>query len=799
MRSQILQRFHRLTWQRLVLALFYPVILLNSFPASATKSKPDQISVAARYDENIKPLLGKYCYGCHDEKKQKADLSLQAFESLSMAAVKTNRQIWEKVLNNLQNHEMPPQEKPQPSEQERSLITSWIEKEVFSCDCNNPDPGRVTLHRLNRAEYNNTVRDLLAVDFQPARDFPSDDTGYGFDNNGDVLSLSPILLEKYLAAAEKILNTAIISEAFTNGNSTRFEAEKLASTAPGGVFQNRAFQLTREGELYTNYTFSKSGEYIFRAKAFGQQAGPDPAQMNLLVDGEIVKTFDVAAIQEAPAIYEIHFKAKPGIKKISAAYINNYVNSADPDPENRDRNLVIDYLEIVGPAGPQIYPESHRRIFSKSIPAAGKARQAYAREIIGNFAKRAYRRPLTASEVARLTGFYEMAQREGENFESGIKLALQAALVSPHFLFRGELQVDPDNSKSTHAIDEFALASRLSYFLWSSMPDDELFQLAERGHLRKNLEGQIRRMLREKKSSALVENFAGQWLQIRNLNLVAPDPEKFPAFDDSLRLAMRKETELFFESLLRGNRSVFELLGADYTFVNGFLARLYGIPKISGETFQRVSLKGTSRSGILTHASILTLTSNPTRTSPVKRGKWVLENILGTPPPPPPPDVPDLKDEKGIAATGTLRQRIEQHRSNPNCASCHARMDPIGFAFENFDGIGAWRKQDGDSAIDSSGELVSGESFRDSTELRKILISEKKQEFVRCLTEKLLTYALGRGMEMYDRCAINEISTGLAKHNYKFTDLVVEVAKSVPFQMRRGEERVGLENKTASR
>ncbi|MEO5803192.1 MAG: DUF1592 domain-containing protein [Verrucomicrobiota bacterium] len=771
-----------------ILAFF--VVPLDLRAALLGKNKVVATSRHKDYEQDIRPLLGKYCYGCHGETKKKADLSLQLFET--KASVLNDLSTWEKVLHHVQTREMPPENKPQPSDEERTLITRWIESDVFNCDCDHPDPGRVTLHRLNRAEYNNTIRDLLGAGFRAADDFPADDSGYGFDNIGDVLSLSPILLEKYMATAEKILNTAIVIEFSTSGPAKRFEAEKLASTAPGGLFQNRAFRLSREGEIYTPFTFAQPGDYILRAKAFGEQAGTEPARMEFRIDGAVMKTFDVTAVQNAPQVYELHFKIGAGPKKISAGYINNYVNQDDPDPDNRDRNLIIDYLEIVGPAAPQALPESHKRIFPRPVPVLAEAKKNYARQILNNFAKRAYRRPLTTGELDRLVAFMEMAQSEGDNFQKGIKLALQAVLVSPHFLFRGEIQPDPNNAKSIHSIDEFALASRLSYFLWSSMPDDELFRLAEQGKLRKNLEPQVRRMLRDKKTAAFVENFAGQWLQIRNLNLVMPDLEKFPEFDEPLRIAMRKETELFFESLLKENRSIFDLLAANYTFVNERLAKHYGIPKISGEQFRRVSLNKypatAGRSGILTHASILTLTSNPTRTSPVKRGKWVLENILGAPPPPPPANVPDLKEGKATALTGTLRQRLEQHRADPNCASCHARMDPIGFAFENFDGVGGWRKKDGDLPIDASGELVSGESFRDASELRKILVSQKKEEFVRCLSEKLLTYALGRGMEMYDRCAIEQIAKNLTKKNYKFDELIMEIAKSVPFQMRRGEE-----------
>ena len=388
--------------------------------------------------------------------------------------------------------------------------------------------------------------------------------------------------------------------------------------------------------------------------------------------------------------------------------------------------------------------------------------------------------------MQRLMRFVESALNDGEEADSGLRLALKAVLVSPQFLFRGESQPDPNNPQSVHGIDEFALASRLSYFLWSSMPDDPLFAEARRGTLRKNVEAQVKRMLKDAKSKALVDNFAGQWLQIRNLSQVTPAKEKYPKFDESLREAMEKETELFFDYIMREDRSVLEFINADYTFVNERLARHYGIAGVKGDKFQRVSLKGTARGGLLTQGSILTITSNPTRTSPVKRGKWVLENLLGTPPPPPPPDVPELKEGKEL--TGTLRERMEQHRANPSCAVCHQRMDPIGFGFENFDGIGAWREKDGSAPIDPSGELVTGETFKGPAELKNILLKQKRTEFIRCLTEKMLTYALGRGLEYYDRCATDQIAKELAKKNYRFSQLITAIVKSTPFQMRRGEQ-----------
>jgi hypothetical protein len=387
-----------------------------------------------------------------------------------------------------------------------------------------------------------------------------------------------------------------------------------------------------------------------------------------------------------------------------------------------------------------------------------------------------------------LMKIFEMVQKDGGSFEASVKLALEAVLVSPHFLYRWEEQSQPDNPESVHSIDEYALATRLSYFLWSSMPDDELFRLAASGGLRKNLEPQVIRMLKDPKAHALVENFADQWLQIRALSSSAPDAKMFPGFDEDLRGAMESETEMFFEYIMKQDRSVLEFLDSDYTFLNEQLAKLYGIDGVGGQQFRRVSLTGKERGGLLTQASILTLTSTSTRTAPVKRGKWVLDNILGTPPPPPLPEVPPLKEDSEAMLTGSLRQRMEQHRMDPNCANCHAKMDPIGFGFEHYDGIGAWRAKEGEYAIDATAQLVTGEKFDGAAEFKKLLLSTKRDQFTHCLSEKMLTYALGRGLERYDKCALDKISANLAKERYKFSALVLEVARSAPFQMRRGEQ-----------
>ena len=736
------------------------------------------------FEKEVQPLLRRLCYDCHGDTAPKADLSLQAYQNL--AAARQDRRVWEKVLHHVRTREMPPEGKPQPTEAERGLFVKWIETELFPLDCARPDPGRVTIRRLNRAEYNHTIRDLVGVDFQPADSFPPDDSGYGFDNIGDVLSLSPLLVEKYLAAAEQVLDRAIATPDSRHPPKRLFPAEKFKITGGGGL-EGCCVNLFSTGEVFVDQPVSAPGEFIFRVRAYGQQAGPEPAKMALKLDGQKIKTFEVKEVEAAPGTFETRLRLEPGSRRLGAAFLNDYYNPNDPNPANRDRNLVVQSIEVEGPldAPPPPFPEMHRRIFI--CQPTPDTRAECARKIIRDFARRAYRRPIAAAELERLARLADQAEQAGESFENAIKLALQAVLISPHFLFRGELQPEPDNPQVTRPVDEFALASRLSYFLWSSMPDDELFALAEKGRLRTNLEAQVRRMIRDPKARALVENFAGQWLQIRNLKLATPDPKEFPGFDEELRAAMQRETELLFDAILREDRSVLEFLTADYTFVNERLARHYGLSGVKGEGFRRVSLAGTRRGGVLTHASVLTITSNPTRTSPVKRGKWVLENLLATPVPPPPANVPPLTETKAAVAAASLRQRMEQHRENPMCASCHALMDPVGFGLENFDGIGAWRDQDGPFAVDPSGQLATGETFASAAELRAILAARQRDAFTRCLAEKLLTYALGRGLEYYDPCALNQITAALAKQGYQFSALVLEVARSVPFQMRRGE------------
>ncbi|MFO0945847.1 MAG: DUF1592 domain-containing protein [Planctomycetota bacterium] len=749
------------------------------------EDKPAEPTSAEPFEAKVRPFLQKHCLECHGEKEPAGGLALHKFKEKD--SITKHRKVWKKVAHNIRTHAMPPEEKPRPDADEVESIAAWITTELNNFDCSGQhDPGRVTIRRLNREEYNNTIRDLVGIAFRPADDFPSDDVGYGFDNIGDVLSLSPLLLEKYLSAAEQIVNKAIVTDDPRRSKLVRVPGDKLAMTETVRGLDDGTRLITGLGAVHCEYFARTEGDYILRVKAYGEQAGTEPVKMSISVDGRFVHFANVTATRDEPKIFEKRIKLAEGGRKIAATFLNDYSRPTDPDPTKRDRNLAVSHIEIEGPIGlePTPLPESHTRIIFRqpTLETEGEC----AREIVERFATRAFRRPVPPEEVARYLKLYDLARTEGDGFEQGIQLALQGILVSPHFLFRIEVDKDPKDPKAIHPITDFELATRLSYFLWSTMPDEELFALAREGKLREgdNLASQIKRMLADPKSKEFVENFAGQWLQLRSLMLLAPDTKRFPEFDDSLRAAMREETLLFFETVMKEDRSILDFIDADFTYLNGRLAKHYGIPGVDGSEFRRVALPPGPRGGILTQASILTVTSNPTRTSPVKRGKWILEELLGEPPPPPPPNVPEL-EAQGQSLTGTLRQKMEQHRSNPSCASCHARLDPLGFGLENFNAIGGWRDKEGDFPIDASGELPDGSRFQGPAELKQILKS-KQAEFRRCLTEKMLTYALGRGLEYYDQCAVDEIVEALAADGNRFSRLILEVASSEPFQQRRG-------------
>lgn len=741
------------------------------------------------FGSDVLPIMKSLCFDCHGNKRAKAELNLEALGE--KPDFFRNARVWERVNHVLRLREMPPEEKPQPSEDQRILLTEFIDKQLAKFDCSNPDvpvnPGRVTLRRLNRNEYNNTIRDLFGLDFQPAEDFPNDEVGYGFDNIGDVLSISPILMEKYLQAAEEITAQAIKTNIppYPPEDSIRTKKWGTRSDDDSVRIENDSYWgLWREGSIDIRYPFRSKGEYILQINAYGTPAGEELPKMQVSLDGKVLKTFEVKALEDAPEKYLVKLNTDKGNHRISVAYLNNYVNDDSPDPALRgDRNLFVRETKMIGPLdAPQpSLPDSHRRVIIRQ-PAPNETRKV-ALASLTQFASKAFRRPVEKKEISRLLSLVDMAQASGDSFEKGMQLATQAILLSPHFLFRWELDTRPSNKESIRKLNDWELASRLSYFLWSSMPDKELRLLAKKGELSipAVLDAQIRRMIADPKSDALIENFAGQWLQIRNLNTVTPDPEKFPEFNDSLREAMKRETELFFAALIREDRSVLEFIDSDFTYLNERLAKHYRIDGVKGDKFQRVSLpKSSGRGGILTQASILTITSNPTRTSPVLRGKWILEQILGTPPPPPPPDVEELEETEEAAATSSLRERLEIHRAKSECATCHAKMDPLGFALENFNAIGAWRDVDGKFPINPAGELPTGEEIDGPEGLKTVLKS--RETFIRSLAEKLLTFALGRGLEYYDKCAVDEICRELKSKDFRFSALINGVVNSKPFR-----------------
>jgi hypothetical protein len=735
---------------------------------------------------HIQPLLQEFCVDCHNEEKHKGDFSLTPF--LNNPNLVEHRKAWEKVLELVESREMPPEKKPQPTQEQRDVLLHFIEGELAKADCVGPaNPGKVTIRRLNREEYKNTIRDLMGVQYEP-EDFPNDEVGYGFDNIGDVLSLPPMLMEKYLAAAEEIVGRAIVLDAPSKPVKKRLRGDQFESGAEWiKPLENKALAMHREGEANAKAQFPHQGEYTFRVRASADLAGPELPKLTLGVGGKTLQTFEIGHGGKS-ANYELKATLSPGSHRVTLGFLNNYNDANNADPKLRgDRNIFVEYVEIETPPGPPpALPASHQRLITR-MPQPGEEREV-ALEILGRFLPEAYRRPVENAEVERVAKFVELAQQNGGSFLEGIQASFQAALCSPHFLFRWEL--DPASAKPGHAreLSDYEVASRLSYFLWTTKPDAELSALAAKGELRRPavLEQQIARMVKDWRIRAFVNNFGGQWLQIRNIWEVDIDRDIFPKWKDNYKGLMKEETERFLEAFIREDRPVTELLDADFTYLNEELAGYYGIAGVKGKDFQRVTLpKDSPRGGIVTMGSVLVSTSTPTRTSPVIRGKWILEQILGTPPPPAPPDVPPLPEQKQVSQTSSVRQRLEQHRSQAECAGCHNRMDPLGFALENFDAAGAWREMDGKFPIDASGKLANGTSFNGARDLKQVLKANKN--FIHGLTEKMLTYALGRGLEHYDKCAIDNVMAELAKRENRFSALVIGIVTSDPFLKRRPE------------
>jgi mono/diheme cytochrome c family protein len=733
------------------------------------------------FKSQIRPMLDQYCSHCHSGDDPAGKLDLDVYQD--GAGLVKDHSRWATIAERLRSGDMPPEGEERPDDTQIEPIASWIERQVAAAEFGRVrDPGRVTMRRLNRVEYNNTIRDLIGLDFHPSREFPTDDVGYGFDNNGDVLSLPPLLMEKYLAAAQTIAEAAIVTHPQTQVLLDVI-AKHTVQSGDGRSFNDTAWKFSGHGALAVELPIVAAGKYRVLVKAFGQQAGPDPARMELKTDGRSIAVVDVTAIARAPETYEVVAELHSGKQQLSIEFINDYYSLTAPVGQ-RDRNLVIETIRVESVVGSDgALPDTHRRIIFRD-PAPGTESET-AHEIFTRFATRAFRRPVESVEVDRLLKLYELALSRGDSFNDGIALGVQAVLVSPQFLFRLELDPPPaaDGSASgdVRALTDYEVASRLSYFLWSSMPDDVLFSEAAAGRLHEPvaIAAQARRMLADGRSRAFVESFTGQWLQLRRLDELSPDKQLFPDYDRQLAHDMGEETERFFAAIITEDRSVLDFLDANFTFVNQRLARLYNLPGVEGTEFRRVELEPGQRGGILTHGSILTLTSNPNRTSPVKRGKWVLENLLGAAAPPPPPDVPALVETKRAIATDSLRKRIEQHRNNAQCASCHARMDPIGFGLENYNAIGAWRNEDDGFPIDASGTLA-GQKFASPAELKERLRG-KSAQFTRCLAGKLLTYALGRGLESYDRVALAEVVSRTTAAGFRFSSLIEAVVESDPF------------------
>ena len=773
-------------------------------PARAAQAPADPAVAGHRQ------ALARYCITCHNERIRTAGLLL---DRVDIARVDRDPAVWEKVVRKLRTGLMPPDGRPRPDAATYAALVAHLETALDRAAQAASNPGwPAQIHRLNRAEYTNAVRDLLGLEVDGRALLPADDSGYGFDNIGDVLTVSPGLMARYLSAAARISRRAV-------GDPTLRPGTTLYKTSPLLLQEGRMSEdlpFGSRGGLAVRHHFPLDGDYLFRIsleRPLNQPVAGSGHQLEFRLDHGLVKLFDFDRSGNRRAgsgagvggLLDVRIPVRAGTRLVSASFIGALDRSIpyDARPPNPPVasfqysrvpiNPIVFSIQVVGPYNgrtPDVGGEARaRRAIFSCTPARQADEAPCAREILSRLTRRAFRRPVTAADVDPLLASYAAGYEAG-GFESGIQWALEALLVSPEFLFRVERHPPDVEPGTPYRLADVDLASRLSFFLWSSIPDDELLALAEAGRLSDPavFERQVRRMLDDPRSSALTANFAGQWLFLRNLRTVAPNAVLFPTFDDNLREAFRRETELFFDSQVRADRSVLELLAADYTFLNDRLARHYGIPGVYGSHYRRVRYPDERRAGLLGHGSILTVTSHPNRTSPVVRGKWLLENLLGSPPPPPPPDIPALVENDEGSAPATVRARMEQHRSNPACAACHAKMDPLGFALENFDAVGQWRSTDAEAGapIDASGALPDGTPFTTPAEFRQGLLAEPwASEFVGTVIEKLLTYAVGRGLDYYDAPTVRAVRREAETAGYRWSSIVLGIVRSAPFRMRR--------------
>jgi mono/diheme cytochrome c family protein len=805
-------------WMAVALVLFCRGLAVGQTRELSNTTAPASAAQAA--------VLKKYCVTCHNANLRTAGLVLDAAD---LNHLPDHAEVWEKVIRKLRTGTMPPPGLPRPDKSANNLLASYLEKEIDSAAAAHPNPGRTeAIHRLNRTEYQNAVRDMLSLDIDAAALLPADDQSYGFDNIAGVLKMSPTLLERYMGAAREISRLVV-------GASTpppAAETFRLSSDL-SQYEQLDGLPFGTRGGTAIRYNFPQDGEYIIKAELLDLFAGAqvrESHQLEIAVDGEPVKVFTLAPRSRAmarpqpqeaskpgeppkppqfsaeelqalgfggkPAEFQVRVPVKAGPRVVTATFVKKTSALAESIRQPFDRpHGEGDYLmyephlgtvTITGPFDPKGVHDtpSRRRVFVCNPSSAGQEATC-AKQILATLARRAYRRPVTDAEVSVLLNFYTEGRSNG-TFDAGVEKALRAVLISPDFLYRIEADPTTSASNAVSRLNDLELASRLSFLLWSSIPDDELLDAASQGKLKDPamLERQVRRMLKDDRSSALAANFAGQWLRLRNVTGAFPNDALFPNFSDNLRQDFVKETELFFGSIVKENRSVVELLTADYTFLNETLAKFYGIPTIHGNEFRRVTLTDPNRFGLLGKASFLTVTSYPNRTSPVGRGKWILENILGAPPPPKPANVPDLPENGTSGKPHSMRELMVQHRANPACAGCHSRMDPLGFALENFDAVGRWRTiAESGEKIDASGLLPDGSKFSGPAELRTML-AKNREQFVTVVAEKLLVYALGRGLEYQDAPAIRQMVRRSEATDYNFDSLLLGLVKSTPFTMR---------------
>jgi hypothetical protein len=776
-----------LSWSKFSVAAALAVI-------SSASADPE-----ATYQKKIIPILENYCFDCHAEGISKGEFSMDEFKDLSKHL--DDKKHWLPIWHNLRSQIMPPSEEDQPSLAEKKQLLAWIEKDVFKLDPANPDPGRVTIRRLNRTEYQNAVYDLLGVEYDTREVFPADDTGYGFDNIGAVLSISPLLMEKYITAADEVVALALPEGAAAQVPCVDLEGKNFKSpTDPQTTGAWLAFaenqQVKLDQEILWDGDYQVKIEYSIHGAT---EATTDEAQLQVSAGGSKVGEISLGWDQRRV----IEMTGKVPLKKGRQSFEISLTPAKRPQPGEEELFLKVQRVILQGPLGGEQreYAKGYRMIFPDGpAPADPAASTRYARKIMRCFVSRAFRKPLDDQTIERLIAIvHEVSREPGKTFDDGIKQAIATCLASPRFLFRVEIQPEPNNPAKVVPLDEYSLASRLSFFLWGSIPDDELLSLAFNTKLRANLTQQVDRMLKDERSKRLVKNFVGQWLQARDVETVAVSAKTILdletnrdaalAFDSRLRLDMQRETEMLFDFILREKRPAEELISARYSFLNERLAKFYGIENVTGENFRPVDLtEHPERGGLLTQGTFLMVTSNPTRTSAVKRGLFVLDNLLGTPPPPAPPNVPALEDTGSVKKDPTMREMMEIHRKNPDCRGCHARMDPIGLGLENFNALGQFRTQENGKPIDTSGQLVTGEKFNDVAALKDLLASQRKQDFYRCISEKLLTYAIGRGVEYYDSTTISLLTERMAKNNGQLRELIQGIVESAPFQKRRGDD-----------